>query len=303
MKNKLFIGLIGLFIILFSSFALSATVPTGGYSYYNFSDVTDLWGTRNATNHGATVSYDYPVFNISGNSSPSSYNYVTTTYTDLPFQPLANDFTYTYWIKRSNAPTREVLISGINSGGWEFTLEGNSDGQVQLSYSTNGLLVGNAVVDNGSWNMITFVVNSSNYGTIYINGNYDNSVQFTSDFSKNINMKMGLRSDGDTQFPYYGLIDEVKIFNKTLNQTEISNLYNYGTIDIEEASITSPIDILFKNETGSYKTEFGEGEDFLVDINYTLSNGTNITNSTDHVFTLYSVLDEIDTALVPFYFM
>src|SRR6056297_3023804 len=74
MKNKLLlIGLLALVIL--SSSAMALTAPEGGVSYYNFSDTTDLWGSNDATNNGATSVTDYPTYNIIGDSSPNSYDF------------------------------------------------------------------------------------------------------------------------------------------------------------------------------------------------------------------------------------
>src|SRR6056297_1694828 len=105
MKNKLLlIGLLALVIL--SSSAMALTAPSGGVSYYNFSDTTDLWGSNDATNNGATSVTDYPTYNISGDSSPNSYDFDGTesddyVLTDDTFGLSDSDtVTISIWLKK-----------------------------------------------------------------------------------------------------------------------------------------------------------------------------------------------------------
>src|SRR6056297_3425178 len=131
MKNKLLlIGLLALVIL--SSSAMALTAPSGGVSYYNFSDTTDLWGSNDGTNNGATSVTDFPTFNISGNSSPNSFSL-----DGLSDSVLVGDVSITQgsiftWIYPTTISQRQAIIGkGSNTAA-------NSDMQYNLEITSLG---------------------------------------------------------------------------------------------------------------------------------------------------------------------
>src|SRR6056297_1256802 len=117
MKNKLLlIGLLALVIL--SSSAMALTAPSGGVSYYNFSDTTDLWGSNDATNNGATSVTDYPTYNISGNSSPNSYEFDGSNDFLLSNNNLGlsgdDSISFSLWFKKSSnsSNSQHIMATG-----------------------------------------------------------------------------------------------------------------------------------------------------------------------------------------------
>jgi hypothetical protein len=98
------LAFLAIFMLLSVGMVTALTPPSAdAITYYNFSSVTDLWGSNDATNVGATSSLLYPTFNVRGDSSPNSYLFdgvndkVTTsiglsTFTD-------EDFSINIWAK------------------------------------------------------------------------------------------------------------------------------------------------------------------------------------------------------------
>jgi hypothetical protein len=86
------------------------------------------------------------------------------------------------------------------------------------------------------WNhyVITFDVEGTNVGSqLYINGVSAGSLQTKSDGYGDINMNfyLGTRGKGDGtahEDSFYGEIDEFRVYNKVLSESEITQLYNIG---------------------------------------------------------------------------
>ena len=122
-KKILIFGLVFLFFISFS-FVNAVDVPAGGVSYWNFSSTTDLWGSNDGTNNGATSVTDFPSFNVSGNSSPNSYNldgiddYINIG-DDADFSMgksdnTGNPITISMWLKLSDTSSIQTIIAKDN---------------------------------------------------------------------------------------------------------------------------------------------------------------------------------------------
>ena len=106
-----------------------------------------------------------------------------------------------------------------------------------------------------TWNHIVGVRYNSNL-TFFLNGKYCNSTAVSGTISQtHSQVTIGSKQDGSELFN--GLIDDVYIFNRSLNATEIVNLYMSGT----------PRFYLDKGETatGSYYPANGEYDNFDTD--------------------------------------
>jgi len=82
----------------------------------------------------------------------------------------------------------------------------------------------------GSWTHITFTFDSANW-KLYLDGNLEGShAEAKTITSRDWKLLIGMRnSDGNQEYSFNGLIDEVRIYNRALTAAEISDLYNtYG---------------------------------------------------------------------------
>ena len=106
MKGKFILGFV--FLILLSSFTFGTIEPDGLF-YYNFFDMTDQWNSYDATNSGTVTDSSYPVFNISGDSTPSSANWDgSTDYINTNYNPDTN-YTLSLWAYISDAILNDSL--------------------------------------------------------------------------------------------------------------------------------------------------------------------------------------------------
>ncbi len=206
------------------SFGLSA--------YYRFNDdlsdeiVFDETGINNASCSGFCPAYKE---NLGLNSSAYEFN-GNSNYLVIPNNVLNNNtFSVSAWIKPNSSGSDGMIIYS-NAGSI-------TTGIISLWYSraTNSIFIYNnyglenqSMMDTISPNEWSNIVLTYNYPTrqakIYINGELKIS---DSDFSQTppINITMiGAKSDNSKYF--YGYMDEIKIYNRILSDSEIQSIYN-----------------------------------------------------------------------------
>ena len=151
-----------------------------------------------------------------------------------------DSFSIALWIKTENLSRNQGIIgkaSGISNSeanpAWGITIRGgklyfnyyySSSGGFELYDTTNSLL-------ENQWNHIDVVYNNiSNYVKIYVNGNKvgGNYIDRTKEFKKNLyTAKIGLAYTSNYKtIPFNGSIDDVRIYNGTLSEKDILDLYN-----------------------------------------------------------------------------
>jgi len=147
------------------------------------------------------------------------------------------DFTIAVWFKTS-------LNSGKKIVGFESAQTGDSsDYDRQIWVATDGYLrfgwgaggVGSnedLVFNDGRWHFAVGTHESAtNYGTLYVDGNYQDSVSgaaqnFAGWWRIGGGKASGFQNALDGTFP--GSIDEVRVYNRVLTSDEIKRLYNMG---------------------------------------------------------------------------
>lgn len=250
-KNYLLFGLVFIFLI---SSVLSLTPETNGKHYWNFSDLKDFWGTANLTNNGAVPSItDYPVFNITKyNSSPNSFDlsgtddYFTTA--DSADWDMTNttEKTISIWIKHDVA-AGDMLFRQLESGTKTWLLGLTATNKVNFYIYNGAYLAGYPLqwdtknISVGSWTHIVFVKNRTNH-ILYVDGkSYGNKTAAgSSTFASPLYIGAYLAGTDD----FDGKMDFIKIYNTSLNSTQVRNLYNFGSI----VAVVANNSILAKNQ-------------------------------------------------------
>jgi len=141
---------------------------------------------------------------------------------------LTNNFTISLWVYPTNNSSPRPIISktnaSLNSG---YRIENNGGVLKTSLFSLGGdcvLSTGN--LDLNSWQLITIVYNGLNISH-YKNGELQGT-PFTCSISADKNTEdflIGAQLSDSSRFA--GKIDEIKIYQRALNQNEISNLFNY----------------------------------------------------------------------------
>lgn len=192
--------------------------------------------------NGATLTKDrfgvnnkaYNLYGKNQSITIPSYNYNT----------LNNNFTVSFWFKTLSQLTMYVFnindsnqyVSNFNfdmndgvSGMWTFWNSGGTNALSSGAYTE---------YSDGYWHNVTFVQKDSLF-KLFFDGNLKSSV--INNASININKTITL---GDSIYPFYGDIDDILIYNRALNDSEIRN--------VVDANISAP-KVLFRKTTDAYQ--------------------------------------------------
>lgn len=185
----------------------------------------------NGTVYGASLTIDRfgkddKAYNFNGTN-----NYIEISNTsDLHLQ---NGFTICVWFKLASGNGDNSLISkhiyGLNSG---FAL--NTFGEKARFYvdsgESNGLNTNESYKDN-QWHFMTGTFDRTTKTQIlYIDGVLKNNQTAKYLLTNNFNITVGnaRTSNGNFSAFYKGLLDDIRIYNKVLSQSEIQSLYHEG---------------------------------------------------------------------------
>lgn len=145
------------------------------------------------------------------------------------------NFSIEIWFNRySNISTSDFLIGKKNSSQSEWYLDFNNDKiRFNLANNTNQITSLESVysLPNNDWNYVVITYNTSSSDIkLYVNSIAENLKKFkgtTTNTQFNITLGSDLKDIGNK---FNGIIDEVKIYNKTLTNNEIKmNYYNYAS--------------------------------------------------------------------------
>ena len=220
---------------------IQALYHEGGYynlndglgAYYPFSgNAADSSGKGNdGTNNAATMTADR-----FGNAD-KAYGFNGTNYISIPNNSsldIGNQFTIEGWIYVTSSNLSGRIISkgyATGYGGYELIIEGNNpplfrfdvslDGVYSMNYCSTPLMV-------NSWYQVGVAYENSEL-RFYINGTFTNGIAKTGTVSSNTyEMSLGRRSIPTPQDYFYGNIDDIRIYNRALNDVEIQALYHQG---------------------------------------------------------------------------
>src|SRR6056297_1505194 len=296
MKKLLLFGLVAFLLIGLSSMAVASSVPSGGLLYYNLSSMTDLWSSYTPTNQGTTSISDFPSFNISGDSSPSSSNFDGSShYIDMNFNPTTvigdnQEWALSLWLKSDgNGGTRDIIWSNQGDSG-ATSLSIMDNGSIRCtSYDGSGVsgAVSPAIVSNTWIHVVCGATTSNSY--LYVDGVYYSGPSFGgTDWFGATNSVLGINRNLAGEW-FDGKIDVIKFYDIALNQTQVNNLFNYNNI-----SYTPPLVSNF-TITASDIWSSSAINTFNATVNgtlYTTTNGTITTDILDNATSTYTVLIE-----------
>jgi len=148
-------------------------------------------------------------------------------------QPTGNSpTTISAWIKIDSGGISELKIVsffGTDSGGPSgYGIAVNSSYKaVAAGPSNTGLVTGNTTLNVNQWYFVTGVYNGTT-NKIYVNGAEDGSVNYSSmNFSSGV-MRVGAWASYNSTYNWKGGLDDVRIYNRALSPSEVSQLYNWA---------------------------------------------------------------------------
>ncbi|MCK5229514.1 MAG: hypothetical protein KAR13_04570 [Desulfobulbaceae bacterium] len=214
-----------------------AGIDDGLVAYYPFNgNANDASGNVNhGTVHGATLIEDRFGNSNSAYSFDGNNDYIITNYT--PSQNLGTNFSISSWIKWNGSTGNHQRIvtkwqeGNIGSHEYSLFLYGGSN-KIRLSVGS-GKIQSEFVPTLDTWHFVTATSNNS-FAKIFIDG----SLVFEKSYSTSIvyDQEPLIIGGGGTQYsmPRYifnGVLDDIRIYNRALSDSEISELYNHPVAD------------------------------------------------------------------------
>ncbi|HDP73731.1 MAG TPA: LamG domain-containing protein [Candidatus Woesearchaeota archaeon] len=204
--------------------------------YWNLdNDVKDSsYYGNHGTNNGATnvrEGYAAGAFEFNGTG-----NYVNLNY-GSGLNPSTHPHSFSMWVKAGATGTNRMFMSagqegginnrfyiGINSGNWDMGIQDTPWGSGDISATTE-------------WTHIAVTMNGST-AVLYVNAQEGRKINYSSYFF-NRNIYLG---NHDDDYYWLGKIDEVTIFNRTISEIEIEELYN-GTAYTRNNLTCAPVNV------------------------------------------------------------
>lgn len=249
--KRVLVVVMAVICLLFMGVPVQADLNSGLVAYYPFNgNANDESGNGNhGVVDGAALSSDRfgnidSAYSFNGNEA-ISISFDQSFYSDLQ----ENGFSIMFWanpkqvISGSGCSTCNAipLIEGIYGGSDEnLTIDIIQDGYVKFRIngwmgSGESIVADNSLITFEKWVFIVIVLDNSGNTKIYIDGNPAKSGQFKNPINTNHDYSFVLGSNPGGLAEYYtGLIDDVRIYNRDLSESEIQRLY-WGD-GIEKAS-------------------------------------------------------------------
>jgi len=154
-----------------------------------------------------------------------------------------DDFTISFWIKTTQTfPTTNIAYQGtvifstdVPGATNDLMITGTNDGagSNRISFQTghaNGAadspVHGTSNISNGVWTQVTIKrVRSTGMMSIYVNGLLQKSAVGSTDrLNVNPNLTIGTNSPGTAVSNFVGFLDQIRLYNRALSDTEITTL-------------------------------------------------------------------------------
>ncbi|MDQ6422949.1 Ig-like domain-containing protein [Paenibacillus sp. LHD-117] len=208
--------------------------PEAQVSYYSFDHVTantitDSWGLANGTLTGGTI-----VEGMSGNAiqfAKEDKVEITSPVT------LTKDWTVSFWVKDSGSnETASALWDGKSFTGNQLSstsidVRRDSTESKMAVHVPEGFLTFNYLLEKNSWKHVTVTSNASNLN-LYIDG----LLKATIAWNQNVKTPLLAPTKIIGGRGFSGILDEVKVFNRTLTPDEVKTLNYVNGLNISEMS-------------------------------------------------------------------
>lgn len=179
--------------------------------------VTDYsFNSNNATLNLATT----PKW-VSGKSGSGAYefngisNVISTS--NVSF---GNNLSVCLWAKPYTSAVKEMVIHGtVGNGGFELF---QSNVGISLRGGSGGSIFGNDALTINGWRYVCGTINGTT-GKVYSDGKLLNTGTVAA--PKTASLPINIGAYGDLQYSFSGVIDDVRIYNRTLSDQEIKLLY------------------------------------------------------------------------------
>ena len=219
-------------VIIFSLFLLHnparADITTGLVGWWKFDEGSGTAAADSSGNNNTGTLTNGPTWTtgkIGGALSFDGTNdYVGASVSD---SNLATTLTLSQWVKATSFAEFAGIISNFSDGGMKVFINSGVTGGFGVGFRKVGGSYAecfSASTQLGVWYHLTVTYNTGAVN-IYINGNLDKTCNGNTTITNNSTFYIGYNNNNDAYFK--GLIDEVRIYNRALSASEVSELFNY----------------------------------------------------------------------------
>ncbi|MFB6089165.1 MAG: hypothetical protein ABEK36_05285 [Candidatus Aenigmatarchaeota archaeon] len=232
-------------------------------AFWDLSDLFDKINNYELINSGSDNSVYYPVYNISGSSSPNSSLFISANSDKMTYSEISSptgNYSFSFWVNVSSLAGSGEINNYISisdkedtSNTKEFSIyyDGNADEiiiNLDRFSNENQLLYTGFVPELYKYYFFTVTVDYNNQMKFYVNGNLNATKSITGgidDITSTRELAIGTYWHNGIYDQYADIIiDDILIFDKILENDYISYLYNYGfnvyeNYDIETLSATN----------------------------------------------------------------
>lgn len=185
----------------------------------------NVFGTSNAQFQVSAYDYIVPAthLNFDGvNDFVVSTNAITNN---------TENQTYQAWFRIPSIPANNdrILQRGNDgTGGWSVQIDVNAAGRLSagISATPDTFITGTTVLTPNTWYQATFVFENNNSLRLYLNGNLEASIVIGNRTLRNSDNRLRIGTGNLASEYFNGDIDEVRVWNKVLNATDILNTMN-----------------------------------------------------------------------------
>jgi len=264
MKNILYRVL---FVILIYSSGLQADINNGLIAHYEFeNNLNDTTPNEtNGTDDGGTLAYTNAVFNqgLVFDNYPDLVKFETSTFLQNQV-----DTTVSMWIRTKYSNKQAGILSANTNSTNEYLIFLNTKGTIEVEID-NIDIISKKKINDGFFHHISITTSSSKIA-IYIDGELDKEADINMNpITYNSYIWLGNDQDStnggwssDQQF--FGVLDDLRIYHRTLSINDINELYQIGVDNIippgsQYADII--LDSYYSNVNPDFSTFYGGDSD------------------------------------------
>jgi hypothetical protein len=220
-----------------------ADITTGLVAHY-YMDDTDGTTVADTEGNDGTGTYTPSDGIVGGALSFNGSSEWITLGAPEAFDLGTGDFSFAFWMK---APTNGYAglignrVSSINDNFINITTPNNGYITLETASTYNSPLISNGPLTDDAWHHVVIVRDAGTLNMYVdgvlqastITGNTDNI------YSSTANMRLGQYYTDLNDYPYNGLMDDVRVYNRGLSSTDVEDLYGSGPATICDATCSA----------------------------------------------------------------
>ncbi|MCR4284168.1 MAG: fibronectin type III domain-containing protein [Parcubacteria group bacterium] len=215
---------------------VNADITTSLLGYWKFDETTGVTAVDNSGGGNTGTLLNSPVWTtgkVSGGLSFDGVDDAVQIADGGAFNFGSGDFTVSAWFKTSSIQTKNIISKYIGSGRYAFNLQVGGSGLISFMSSDGAskqIGAADTPYEDGAWHHIVGVKDSAQL-TLYIDNVLKGSTPFGGTV-ENSNYKTYIGARGYNNLPqdnyFPGLLDDVRIYNRALTQSDVATLYDFG---------------------------------------------------------------------------